>query len=381
MQRFLISVLVLFLFSSCDQRWFGTIIKKRQYLKGYYLHVPSKKATPIAAYPKPSQYPTSKPTPAVVQQNSNTTTNTTSTNTTSTSTSTTVSQATSSTTIPSGGLSNSSAVGSSVPNTNSTVTNTSSTTTVVNKTVVTDTNLVQTQPTLVDSIPKDSVLVAKTDTLPPTTNSGGGLNFPSASVLAVLQMGIITGPQGSSPNFSPLSFSMAGAVKLVQPLNKKCKLTGSLFYQFSRYFINKKPNRISPLTSMAHDKEHLNLHELKLETGFRYQLPKKENQVETIWQARWLEANLYGTGMLLSAHVMKDYNRNLKEAEYARSVDRLRGLNYVRRWNWGIGFRAGNETVAVFGNCRVSQLIKWPGNEGVLQAQGLTLGLELMIGG
>lgn len=61
MRRFLPALCLSFslLFIGCDPQhnMLGTIIKKRVYLDGFYVHVPGKRQTPINDYPPPSQYP------------------------------------------------------------------------------------------------------------------------------------------------------------------------------------------------------------------------------------------------------------------------------------------------------------------------------------
>lgn len=368
---------ILVVIAGCDQKWHGTIIKKRLYQKGFYVHVPSKRATPIASYPKPKPYPV----PVASNSASGAPVQTPSAG--SAAPQNQVSR-------PSAGTSN----GSQSPVPNPSVGNggnpaNGSATAVQQNPAVqqNDTakkNLVITDfpkdsAAVVNVPPKDSVLV---QIPPPDTNRMAQNNepknemkFPEGTIGLQIHAGMISGPQEYGRNVKASSFAAGFGIRGILKINEKDAMVADFGYRLNQFYIGDKGIRVYPLTQEAHARERISVNDLYLSFSGRIRTNrKKENP-----KVKWIDAGICGSSSFRTSHVYKDMNEYPALADQAKRTVKYTGLNWLRSFNYGMNFRFGNDFMSVFANWRFSQPVRSNETNRFLTLPALTFGIEFFV--
>lgn len=367
MYRYLSCFIILVTIYGCGQRWTGTIVKKRVYLKGFYVHTPSKRFTPVNSYPKPSPYPTQTasqspaqtpsvtssspqaPAPPLVQKNPP---------------------------LPAQPSPNVPPVNS--PGSGGSASGPPSPPVIVNAPVIPgDTGnapLAYRPPadTSLASRPADTTRPVAQQSPPPPRDpwiSGTGFGYEAHA-------GFITGPQAGqgylvTANSFVLGFGARGFVEL----KKKFHFNADAGYRLSHFYIGENGRRAYPLTVTPHDRERIARHNFF--GAFCGRVAVNKNKETAKW--KYIDFGLFGEGAFRTAHVYKDFRTDSPLAERERSVMRYTGLRWMQDWSYGFTVRCGKGPYSVFALWRCTDLVKVQ-EARPLYLPKLVLGFELTAG-
>lgn len=394
MKRLLIylSLLAVFFMSACDRRWNGIIIKKRAYMDGYYVHVPSKRSTDPQENPKPSPYPvgagrtgiarTGFDTAAVADQqqypqsrdsaNGGTTTGS--------SYSGPYGYGQSGTN-PYGG--NGSGTGNFPGPQPDTVKPSSG---FVNQQSnpkndsVPPTNIAD-QPAPKDSLVPDTLIAQQDSVVPP--DSLVAKNDPprkhrhlNGNVSAVFAAGLLSPQQDYGYPVKWNSFAAGTGLRYTMKVKKKDRIVLDLGYRLNHFSIGQERRKAAPLTPEKHDREKITVHDFSGAVCTRFNFATPEDQPK-----RWLDIGVYADNAFHTSNVYTDKRYNLETADREIVKTKLTGLHYMNNWDYGLTARYSYRYFNFFTMYRLSDLVENGSQEAYHRdLPRLIVGLEWNLG-
>lgn len=381
------SLLAVFFMSACDRRWNGVIIKKRTYMDGYYVHVPSRRSTDPQENPKPSPYPvgsgrtgiarTRFDTAAVADQpvypqardSVNGRANGTATSTRNYpgpygygngSGNGNFPGPQPDTGKPSSGYVNQhpNSQNDSVPPSNI------ADQPAPNDSLVPDTLIAQQ-----DSVAPPDSLVAKND--PPRKRRH--LNGNTSVVFAA---GLLSPQQDYGYPVKWNSFAAGTGLRYTMKVKKKDRIVLDLGYRLNHFSIAQERRKAEPFTQEKHDREKISVHDFSGAVCTRFNFAAPDDQPE-----RWLDIGLYGDNAFHTSNVYTDKRYNLETADREIVRTKLTGLHYMNRWDYGFTARYSCRYFNFFAMWRLSDLVENGSQEAYHRdLPRLIVGLEWNLG-
>ncbi|QDA62132.1 hypothetical protein [Hymenobacter jejuensis] len=141
-----------------------------------------------------------------------------------------------------------------------------------------------------------------------------------------------------------------------------------LRYARLSYHLKQNSQKVLP-DAQTHYREYVALPQLQSEAFVRLNYGRRGNAI-----GRYLDLTGWGGWVASSVHHYEDRGG---AAGAKRTVASERGLNYVRRWTYGVGARLGSGRYALVGRYRLSDTFTRAANSAYPELPRWTVGIEL----
>ncbi|UOR07090.1 hypothetical protein MUN82_08310 [Hymenobacter aerilatus] len=151
-------------------------------------------------------------------------------------------------------------------------------------------------------------------------------------------------------------------------LSQTLALGADLRYSRLAYYLRQNDQKVLP-TPAQHHREYLALHQAQAEGFVRINYGRRGNAI-----GRYVDVGGWGGWVMGSTHFYED--RPGPNGARRQRVS-VRGLEYVRRWSYGVGARAGIGRFALVGRYRLADTFTPSTQAYYPELPRWTLGLEL----
>ncbi|RSK43987.1 hypothetical protein [Hymenobacter rigui] len=134
------------------------------------------------------------------------------------------------------------------------------------------------------------------------------------------------------------------------------------------YALEQNSRKQLPTTALHH-KESIVLSQVQLEPFLRLGFGRRGNVI-----GHYVDVSGWGGWTMATSHHTEDQPGTNGSA---RTVTVERGLDYVRRWSYGVGARAGAGRYALLGRYRLSDTFRGPATAAYAELPRWLIGLEL----
>ncbi|TND09255.1 MAG: hypothetical protein FD123_1658 [Bacteroidetes bacterium] len=204
----------------------------------------------------------------------------------------------------------------------------------------------------VDTLAEEPVI----DSAEIATERGQTRRFSPVFESAVYAQAGLNGFQGRSGfPVKANSFAAGFGMRVTTMLKGRTSLVGDVGFRTHELFINQYKTKIAPLSEEAHDRERIVLNNFSGGLGLRYNFIPQEKK-----PAQWIDITGYGDWSFRTANIYIDEFRD----EYSpagrkfRVKTKITGLPYLHKLNYGVTARYGRGNFSVFAMWRISDLVK-----------------------
>jgi len=344
MLRSVVFLVVLIGITGCNKNWSGIVVEKRVYMRGYYVHVPWERKSPVNAYPKPEPYPVDHSRTAATDSVSKNSTPAV--------------------------ASNDSVVNALPPSVGSSSPPASNSATPAPIAQSADNPPPQQDAFSPDTI--SSPHFASIDTsyspiaadpiLPGTDTSviadeppqhDKGFEFPDGTFALTAELGFFSAINTQTIKTKPSSYTAGAAMNYAIPVFETHKLSFSSGFNYTRFSIAQNQVKSSPLFPERHGKERISLVNWISGIALDWHFKKQESLF-----VQYVSFGLFSETTLFATHVAHDVMRKNDNAQYTFYKKREIGMRTLRNFNYGFTISAAHGSWMLFANYRMSKRVK-----------------------
>lgn len=173
------------------------------------------------------------------------------------------------------------------------------------------------------------------------------------------------------------SFAFGAGLRAATPLGKRIDIYGDLGIFANNYFLDTDKPKTAPLTESPHDRERIAVNRLTLGTGLHYAFREKEGKPE-----QSIDFCLSGDWNYRTKNIFVDNfsDPDSPTGRHFHSRTKITGLPYLRPLTYGVTVRYNRSCWSVFAGYRISDLLRRSHVPSGNDLPKLTIGLELFAG-